>query len=135
MANLRKRIEALEEQANRRFVNRNCICHPSLFAMFHTSEEADEARRIPCPIHGIPRFRTSFITLNLRDALMPAERHLCHCEPMRERTAIEQGRTLTPEEAKLGKQEYLDWYNRRTLAVIKAEQQESERRRQANGQN
>jgi hypothetical protein len=32
---------------------------------------------------------------------MPAERHLCHCEPLRRRTAKEQGYVLTAEENKL----------------------------------
>jgi hypothetical protein len=56
--------------------------------------------------------QNGFITLRLDQALMIADRHLCHCEPMRRRTAIEQGYTLTPEEEKLADQEYVEWWYR-----------------------
>jgi hypothetical protein len=91
-------------KAAKRFADENCICHPGM-AQFHTNEECNEARKIPCPVHRVPRFRRAFIILSPEIPLMPAERHLCHCEPMLRRTAWEQGRVLTPEENKLTDQE------------------------------
>jgi hypothetical protein len=98
--NITRRIKALEEKAAMQFADENCICHPGM-AQFHTNEERNEARKIPCPVHGVPRFGKAFILLSPEIPLMPAECHLCHCEPMLRRTAWEQGRTLTPEENKL----------------------------------
>ena len=85
--NRASRIKALEEKAAKRFADENCICHTWGVAEFHTDEECDEARKIPCPVHGAPRFKRAFITLSPEIPLMPAERSLCHCEPMRRRTA------------------------------------------------
>ena len=114
MSDRKKRIKALEEKAAKRFEDENCICHPWGVAQFHTNEECIEARKIPCPVHGIPRFKKAFITLWPEDPLMAAERHLCRCEPLRRRTAKEQGYVLTPEEEKLADQEYADWWYRQT---------------------
>jgi hypothetical protein len=119
MRKLQKRIEALEARETQRFTDANCICHPWGVAEFHTNEECNEARKIPCPVHGVPRFKRAFITLSPEIPLMPAERHLCHCEPMRRRTAWEQGRViLTPEEEKLADKEYRDWWYREVKKEI-----------------
>ena len=80
----------------------------------HKWRSVNEARKIPCLVHGIPRFKKAFITLGPEIPLMPAELHLCHCEPLRRRTAKEQGYVLTPEENKLADQEYEHWWYRQT---------------------
>ena len=61
MPNRTTRVKALEEKAAKRFEDKNCICHPSGVAQFHTNEECDEARKIPCPIHGFGRWKMVFV--------------------------------------------------------------------------
>lgn len=110
MGNLKKRIEALEADEAQRYADKTCICYRVGIASFHTHEECDEATKIPCPIHGFKRWKLVFVgALRLTDALEPQDRHLCHCPPMRSRTAIEQGYNLTPEEEKLAGEEYIQW--------------------------
>ncbi len=110
MRNLRKRIEALEAEEARRYEDENCICHRFGGAMFHTDEEYEEAKKIPCPIHGFGRWKIAFVgVIPITQPLAPAERHLCHCPPMLERTILEEGRDLTPEEWRLAQKEYEEW--------------------------
>ena len=135
MRNLKKRIEALEADEARRYEDQNCICHRFGGADFHTNEEYEEAKKIPCPIHGFRRWKKAFIgVLRIDQPLHPSERHLCHCPPMLQRTAMEEGRTLTPEEQKEADQQYLEYYNQQTLPSRLAHQEEVERRAKANGQ-
>jgi hypothetical protein len=111
MRNLKKRIEALEAQEAQRYTDANCICHRYGAAMFHTNEEYEGAKKIPCPIHGYRRWKFAFIgVLRITEPLEPAERHLCHCPPMLQRTIMEEGRDLTPEEWKAAQQQYEDWW-------------------------
>jgi hypothetical protein len=104
---LQKRIEILELRRTKTRVAANRICYPHE-ARFHTTEECEQARAIPCPVHGCPRFRYSFIDLTIKQALAPADRHLCHCPPMLWRQADEEGRILTPAESEIANQQYLD---------------------------
>jgi hypothetical protein len=97
---LLKRIETLEGQLLRARQARECICYP-YGASFHNVEEMEKAREIPCPVHGKPRFKVDAcsVHLGIDMPLAPADRHLCHCPPRLWRTALEQGRALTGEEA------------------------------------
>jgi len=105
---LRKRIEAVEQIYGERRRIKDCIC--LVGARFHTSEEADGAFQIPCPIHGKPRFKFCMITLPISEPLHPADRHLCHCPPMLRRQAAEEGRTLTEEEEQLAHEQEHAWW-------------------------
>lgn len=129
MPNLKRRIETLEAEEALRYEDANCICHRYGIASFHTQEEHDEAKKIPCPIHGFRRWKLAFIgVLHITQPLAPAERHLCHCPPMLQRTIMEEGRNLTPEERKLANQEYREWYTQEVRASQLAWEEEIKRR-------
>ena len=131
MRNLKKRVEALEAEQALRYEDAKCICHRYGMVSFHTREEHDEAKKIPCPIHGLPRRKFAFIgVLRITEPLAPAERHLCHCPPMLLRTIMEEGRDPTPEEWKSGQQQYEDWYMEGVRASELAREEEEIKRRE-----
>ena len=107
---IRKRIEVLELRRAKVLIAAKCICYPH-GASFHTTEECEQARASPCPIHGFPRFRFALITLTIDQALAPADRHLCHCPPMLARQAEEEGRVLTATEQRIAAKQYDDYWN------------------------
>ena len=129
MPNLKRRIETLEAEEALRYEDANCICHRYGIAIFHTQEEHDEAKKNSVPDSWISPVETTFIgVLHITQPLAPAERHLCHCPPMLQRTIMEEGRNLTPEERKLANQEYREWYLQEVRASQLAWEEEIKRR-------
>ena len=106
--NLQKRIEKLQAALEVRRA-RACICSED--ARYHNTEESAAARQIACPVHG-KRHLTCFIDLPITMALDPSDRHLCHCPPMPQRQAEEEGRELTREEMIVAKAQYEDWFEK-----------------------
>jgi predicted secreted protein len=75
---LEKRVRALEANALRRSVNKDCTCRSGRKTYYHTAADVEAIMNVPCPVHGF-RDLGDLLWVPPGTPILPEDRHLCSC--------------------------------------------------------
>ena len=98
LPSLEKRVRALEANALRTIVNKDCTCRSGRKTYYHIPEDLEQIISVPCPAHGF-RDLGELLWVPPGTPILPEDRHLCSCASCPTRDLLEGKRgPLTKEE-------------------------------------
>jgi hypothetical protein len=100
LPSLEKRVRALEGNALRTIINKDCTCRPGRRTYYHTAADLEQIMGVNCLAHGF-RDLGNLLWVPPGTPILPEDRHLCSCPscPTRDWLAGKRG-PLTTEEQK-----------------------------------
>jgi hypothetical protein len=96
---LEKRVRALEANALRTSVNKDCTCRSGRKTYYHTAADLEQIMNVPCSAHRFRDLGDELLWVPPGTPILPEDRHLCSCPscPTRDWLGGQRG-PLTKEE-------------------------------------